>query len=143
MSLSDLLEREFLNTYIKTGTFNIFLFLIQYIRSLFVWLMFALTTGNILMLSEGRPGIDNLYSLQDGMCTQSSLQGPPKSISIVIAKLVTHHLGNLRLELGKESYERSGLSGKPIRDGGRKHIKARYGKCDCCINFQTWNSHEQ
>lgn len=35
--------------------------------------------------------------------------------------------GILRLELPKETYERSGLSGKPIRDGGRKHLKTRYG----------------
>lgn len=73
MSLSDLLEAEFFNTYIKIG--------------------------NILMLSEGRPGVDNLYTLKDG---------------------------NLRLELSKESYERCGLNGTSVRDGGRKHIKSRY-----------------
>ena len=36
--------------------------------------------------------------------------------------------GILRIELPKEIYERAGLVGKPIRDGGRKHIKTRYGK---------------
>lgn len=35
-------------------------------------------------------------------------------------------LGILRLELGKESFERTGLTGKPIRGGGRKHAKERY-----------------
>lgn len=34
--------------------------------------------------------------------------------------------GILRLELGKEVYERTGLTGKPIRSGGRKHAKERY-----------------
>ena len=37
-------------------------------------------------------------------------------------------IGELRLDLAKENYERSGLVGKPIRDGGRKHMKTRYGK---------------
>ncbi|KAA6406916.1 MAG: hypothetical protein FRX48_09214 [Lasallia pustulata] len=73
MPLSALLEGDFFNSYIKSG--------------------------NILMLSEGRPGVDNVFSLKDGI---------------------------LRLELAKESYERAGLVGKPVRDGGRKHIKTRY-----------------
>ncbi|PLB46750.1 hypothetical protein P170DRAFT_511434 [Aspergillus steynii IBT 23096] len=73
MSLSALIEGEFFNTYIKSG--------------------------NILMISEGRSGSDNVFSLRDGI---------------------------LRLELGKEVYERTGLTGKPIRSGGRKHGKERY-----------------
>ncbi|KAI4245452.1 MAG: hypothetical protein L6R40_002513 [Gallowayella cf. fulva] len=40
-----------------------------------------------------------------------------------------HGTGQLRLELPKDLYERAGLVGRPIRDLGRKHIKARYGKC--------------
>ncbi|KAH1343778.1 hypothetical protein KXX67_004786 [Aspergillus fumigatus] len=73
MSPSALLEGDFFNTYIKAG--------------------------NILMISEGRSGSDNIYTLKDGI---------------------------LRLELGKEVYERTGLTGKPIRSGGRKHAKERY-----------------
>ncbi|GIJ81850.1 hypothetical protein Asppvi_000353 [Aspergillus pseudoviridinutans] len=73
MSPSALLEGDFFNTYIKTG--------------------------NILMISEGRSGSDNVYTLKDGI---------------------------LKLELGKEVYERTGLTGKPIRSGGRKHAKERY-----------------
>ncbi|CAG8236093.1 unnamed protein product [Penicillium salamii] len=34
--------------------------------------------------------------------------------------------GTLRMELGKEIYERTGLTGKVIRSGGRKHAKERY-----------------
>lgn len=30
------------------------------------------------------------------------------------------------MELGKEIYERTGLTGKVIRSGGRKHAKERY-----------------
>lgn len=55
--------------------------------------------GDIVMLSEGCAGVDNIFSLRDGV---------------------------LRLDLDKESYERAGLQGRPIRSGGRKHIKARY-----------------
>ncbi|PGH18545.1 hypothetical protein AJ79_00324 [Helicocarpus griseus UAMH5409] len=73
MPLSALLEHDFFNTYIKTG--------------------------NILLISEGRSGVDNVYTLKDGV---------------------------LRLELDKNSYERAGLDGKPIRSGGRKHVKDRY-----------------
>ena len=51
------------------------------------------------MLSQGRSGIDNIYWLKDGI---------------------------LHLELPKSLYERTGLEGKPIRDGGQKHVKARF-----------------
>ncbi|EYE92718.1 ribonuclease P protein subunit p40 [Aspergillus ruber CBS 135680] len=73
MSPASLLEDEFFNAYIKIG--------------------------NILMISEGRSGTENVFSLRDGI---------------------------LRLELGKETFERTGLTGKPVRGGGRKHAKERY-----------------
>ncbi|EEH45671.2 uncharacterized protein PADG_01821 [Paracoccidioides brasiliensis Pb18] len=73
MPLSALLEHEFFNTYIKIG--------------------------DILLISEGRSGVDNVYTLKEGV---------------------------LRLELDKNSFERAGLDGKPIRSGGRKHVKERY-----------------
>lgn len=71
------------------------------------------------MLSEGRPGIDDIYSLKDGMRTFCLLQYGFE-LSLIV--------GELRLDLAKENYERSGLVGKPIHDGGRKHMKTRYGK---------------
>ncbi|KAJ5532580.1 hypothetical protein N7494_009132 [Penicillium frequentans] len=55
--------------------------------------------GNILMISEGRSGSDTVFTLRDGL---------------------------LKVETGKETYERTGLSGKPIRSGGRKHGKERF-----------------
>ncbi|OJJ82147.1 ribonuclease P protein subunit p40 [Aspergillus glaucus CBS 516.65] len=73
MSLASLLEGEFFNAYIKIG--------------------------NILMISEGHSGTDNVFSLRNGM---------------------------LRLELGKETLECTGLTGKPVRGGGRRHSKERY-----------------
>ncbi|GAD99363.1 hypothetical protein AOR_1_694184 [Paecilomyces variotii No. 5] len=73
LPLSSLLEGDFFNKYIKIG--------------------------NVLMISEGRSGVDDVFSLRDGI---------------------------LRLELGRESYEKSGLTGKPMRSGGRKHAKERY-----------------
>ncbi|KAL3484956.1 ribonuclease P 40kDa subunit-domain-containing protein [Aspergillus germanicus] len=73
MTLSSVIEGDFFNTYIKAG--------------------------NILMISEGRSGLDNVYTLRDGV---------------------------LRLELGKEDFEKTGLEGKPVRTGGKKHAKERY-----------------
>ncbi|KAG8625628.1 hypothetical protein KVT40_006029 [Elsinoe batatas] len=73
LKLKDLIEGEFFDQYIKTG--------------------------NILLLSEGVSGVDNQYSLHDGV---------------------------LHLELDKATYERAGLVGKPIATPGRKHFKARY-----------------
>lgn len=57
--------------------------------------------GNILMLSEGRPCIDYVFSLCEGL---------------------------LRLEVDKATFERMGLEGKAILNEGRKHVKARYGR---------------
>ncbi|KAL4787252.1 ribonuclease P 40kDa subunit-domain-containing protein [Aspergillus varians] len=71
--LSSLVEGDFFSTYIKTG--------------------------NILMISEGRSGLDNIFTLRDGV---------------------------LKLELGKEDYEKSGLTGKSVRTGGKKHTKERF-----------------
>lgn len=51
------------------------------------------------MLSEGRPGLDNIFSLRDGI---------------------------LRLEVDKATYEQMGLSGTAIPHEGRKHVKLRY-----------------
>jgi len=73
------------------------------------------------MISEGRSGTDNVFSLRDGECLGDFC--PPHRL------VLTHGywwLGILRLELGKETFERTGLSGKPIRGGGRKHAKERY-----------------
>jgi ribonuclease P/MRP protein subunit RPP40 len=41
-----------------------------------------------------------------------------------IAKIKT--TGILKIELGKEIFERTGLTGTPIRSGGRKHGKERF-----------------
>jgi ribonucleases P/MRP protein subunit RPP40 len=69
------------------------------------------------MLSEGRPGIDNLFSLQDGKGTMSIFPAFDYKLSFA---------GVLRLELDKESYQRCGLQGQPVPGGGRKHMKTRY-----------------
>lgn len=34
--------------------------------------------------------------------------------------------GILRLELSKDIFERTGLTGRSVRSGGRKHAKERY-----------------
>ncbi len=75
----------------------------------------AVFLGNVLMLSEGRPGIDDKYILQDG-----------KAFLLVECFVPLTSLGRLRLDLAKETYERTGLLGKPIRDIGRLHLKTRY-----------------
>jgi ribonuclease P/MRP protein subunit RPP40 len=72
----DLLTGEFFNSYIKSG--------------------------DITMLSEGRPGSDDaIFSLADGI---------------------------LRIECDKPTYEKLGLEGKAVGSEGRKHVKARFGK---------------
>lgn len=60
------------------------------------------------MLSAGTTGLDNVYSLCEGV---------------------------LRLEVDKATYERMGLDGVAILSGGRKHVKTRYGESFVsCIN---------
>ncbi|PNS19821.1 hypothetical protein CAC42_7788 [Sphaceloma murrayae] len=73
LKLKDVIEGDFFDRYIKRG--------------------------NIVLLSEGKPGVENVYSLHDGI---------------------------LRLELDKPTYERAGLAGKVMPTPGRKHTKARY-----------------
>jgi ribonuclease P/MRP protein subunit RPP40 len=73
MKLGEILESEFLNTYIKQG--------------------------NIMMLSEGRPLVDDRFELYEG---------------------------TLRMELTRPTYERCGLQGTPIEDSGKKHQKQRW-----------------
>ncbi|KAH6323652.1 hypothetical protein HBI37_226900 [Parastagonospora nodorum] len=73
LKLTDILEPEFLETYIKLG--------------------------NVTMLSEGRELVDNRFELRDG---------------------------KLKMELDRATYERCGLQGTPIEDGGKKHQKARW-----------------
>ncbi|KAK2072412.1 hypothetical protein P8C59_006769 [Phyllachora maydis] len=72
MSLHDLLTGDFL----------------QYIRS-----------GDTMMLSEGRIGIDNVFCLKDG---------------------------SLKMFLDKEAYERAGLVGKPHGPKGNRGLKSRW-----------------
>ncbi|KAI9794692.1 MAG: hypothetical protein M1833_007408 [Piccolia ochrophora] len=72
--LEALLQGDFFNTFIKTG--------------------------NVLMISEGRAGVDNTYSLCDGV---------------------------LRLSLDKETYERAGLVGKPSGTAKMQRKKGRWG----------------
>ncbi len=61
------------------------------------------------MLSAGRAGLDNVYSLCEGV---------------------------LRLQVDKATYERMGLDGVAIPSNGRKHVKTRYGEhCITCISY--------
>lgn len=61
-----------------------------------------------MMLAEGRPLVDNVFSLYEGV---------------------------LRLELDRPTYERCGLQGNPIEDGGKKHQKARWSTSPCGYSF--------
>ena len=70
MSLSDLLEADFFNIYIKTGIFLFSPLITPSFSQPLSHLALVISdmiVGNILMLSEGRPGVDNLYTLKDGM----------------------------------------------------------------------------
>ena len=55
--------------------------------------------GDVLMLSEGARGVDDVYSLRDGVLT---------------------------LALGKETYERAGLVGRPDGARGGRGARARW-----------------
>lgn len=58
--------------------------------------------GNIMMLSEGKVGRENVYNLREGILT---------------------------LHLDKESYERAGLVGKPDGAKGKRGTKPWWGTC--------------
>ena len=75
-----------------------------------------------MMLSEGRPGIDNCFRLKDGTLGHLDIL----RVINVCQRLITNQTGILTLELEKESYERAGLVGKSVWSGGRRHVKSRY-----------------
>lgn len=85
----DIISGDFFNTYIKSG--------------------------NIVMLSEGRSGTDNVLSLSEGV---------------------------LRIKVDKPTYEKMGLEGKAVGGDGRKHVKARFGELILTLNTQLTNEHE-
>lgn len=59
MPLSAIIEGEFFNKYVKIGKNSCFL-----LPTASCVLMSL--TGDVLMISEGRSGIDNVYSLRNG-----------------------------------------------------------------------------
>ena len=78
----DLISGEFFNSYIKVG--------------------------NVVMLSEGRSGTDNVLSLSEGV---------------------------LRIEVDKPTFEKLGLEGKAVNGEGKKHVKASFGKSTLSHSF--------
>lgn len=73
LKLSDILEEEFLDAYIRNG--------------------------NVSMLSEGRPLVDTRFEIVEGV---------------------------LKIEFDRPTYERAGLVGVPLEDGGKKHQRNRW-----------------
>ena len=70
------------------------------------------------MLSEGRAGIDNVYSLKEGRHLEF----------LVSEQLIQIVIGILTLRLDKESYERAGIVGKPEGVKGKRGTKPRWSK---------------
>jgi ribonuclease P/MRP protein subunit RPP40 len=68
------------------------------------------------MLSEGRAGIDNVYSLKEGRYPEF----------LVSEQLIQIVIGILTLHLDKESYERAGIVGKPEGVKGTRGTKPRW-----------------
>jgi ribonuclease P/MRP protein subunit RPP40 len=68
------------------------------------------------MLSEGKIGVDNVYSLREGM-TQD----------LDVKVKLTCSLGVLTLHLNKESYERAGIVGQPEGVKGKRGTKPLCG----------------
>jgi ribonuclease P/MRP protein subunit RPP40 len=70
LPLKALVEGEFFNEYIKKGNVtlnfsvssNTSISSFKFPRDVLIWI-----SGNILMLSEGRAGVDNVYTLKEGM----------------------------------------------------------------------------
>jgi ribonuclease P/MRP protein subunit RPP40 len=73
LKLSDILEEEFLDAYIRNGS--------------------------VSMLSAGRPLVDTRFEIVEGV---------------------------LRIEMDRPTYERAGLVGVPVEDGGKKHQRNRW-----------------
>lgn len=73
MPLHDVVTGDFFNQYVKAG--------------------------NIVMLSEGTPGIQNTFKLKDGVLT---------------------------IDIDKATYERCGLEGTVASSPGRTHVKSRF-----------------
>lgn len=78
-----------------------------------------------MMLSEGHPGVDSRFSLYEGEHDLTSGVSS-RRLGLCACFWAERSVGVLRLELLKEVYERTGLKGSLIRDGGRMHIKSRY-----------------
>ena len=72
LKLSDVLEEDFLDAYIRNGS--------------------------VSMLSAGRPLVDTRFEIVEGV---------------------------LRMEMDRPTYERAGLVGVPVEDGGKKHQRNR------------------
>ncbi|KAF2622197.1 hypothetical protein BU25DRAFT_403287 [Macroventuria anomochaeta] len=73
LKLSDILEEDFLDAYIRNGS--------------------------VSMLSAGRPLVDTRFEIVEGV---------------------------LRMEMDRPTYERAGLVGVPVEDGGKKHQRNRW-----------------
>ena len=111
MPLSGLLEGSFFTSFIKSGKLSAHETLLRSTS----------LPGNVLMLSEGRVGLDNTYSLCDGETQRRAVLSRPDS---------PPPIGILKLLLDKERYERAGLVGKPTGSSGAKRAKAEW--CQCC-----------
>jgi ribonuclease P/MRP protein subunit RPP40 len=86
-------------------------------------------SGNILMLSEGRIGVDNVFSLSEGNFSVLRLHD---------ARWLTL-IGILTLHLDKETYERSGLVGKPEGIKGKREHRPRWST-SALASRGTWLS---
>lgn len=123
------MEGEFFTEYIKKGTSFLLVGFSVQIR--FYCCSFScsfpgskthlnITIGDVLMLSEGRMGIDNVYSLREG----TWLHSKPWKVFHIHVKCLS---GILTLYLNKESYERAGLVGKPDGVKGKRGTRSRWG----------------
>lgn len=110
LPLSALLEGDFFTEYIKIGEAY------ERIGNLHFLTDFP---GNVLMLSKGRIGADNVFSLSEGKLLRFG--------HIEIEHLLTSS-GILTLHLDKESYERSGLVGKPEGIKGKREHRPRWSR---------------
>lgn len=138
MSPAEILEHEFFNKYIKTGAFR------KERPQSPVAVPFVSEAPR-----DARPRCNSVcWTVAHSFCRKYShdIRGlfgvrqcvHPARWSVTLKKLVSGRLGVdhqakfhantgiLTIELGKEIFERTGLTGQPIRSGGRKHGKERF-----------------
>jgi ribonuclease P/MRP protein subunit RPP40 len=75
------------------------------------------------MISKGKKAIDDMFTIENGTISW------PRWIN----SSLTNFAGTLTMYLGKETYERAGLVGKPYGAKGDRKLRPRWGMFDSTL----------